>query len=409
MPRHLSAAQLAASIAPGERIFLAGSTGEPTVFLNAWLETPELSRFADVTTSFIPGVNRVAADRFHPTARLASVFPLSHKKPRQNAVALLPFSYFGVARALATHHPIDTIIAHVSPPDKAGRCSFGPAVEFIPALLASPKRIIAVYNRAIPALPGSLSIPVEAIESYCETDDPLACIGSDAPDATATAIAAHIATLVDDGAVLQLGLGKVPGALPTLLKDRRDLRFHSGLITDGMQTLAAAGALTSTQTHIACALLGSEGFYEWLKDRGDLMVRGCEETHHPARLAAIEGLIAVNSGLEVDLSGQVNVEIAAGRRVSAPGGAPDFAFAASHSMSGLSIIALPATTSTGHSRIVRQFQPGTPVGVPRQCVDVVVTEFGRADLRGLGPDARAEALTSIAHPSARGDLGRPFP
>jgi acyl-CoA hydrolase len=404
----LTARQLAGSIARGERLFIAGSAGEPTALLRAWIDDPDLTRGIDVTTSFVPGINQARADHFHATARISSIFPLPGRAPGQRPVTLLPYSYFGVARALAADHPIDTVVVHVTPPDRNGRCSFGPAVEFMPTLLGTPKRILAIFNHALPALAGSFSLPVDAIEAYCETDEALPALAVEDADSGSAAIAAHVACLIGDGAVLQLGIGKIPGALPGLIKDRRNLRFHSGLITDGMELLAAAGALSTSQPSVACALLGRPAFYDWLKERGGLLVRGCDETHHPAHLAAIEGLFAVNSALEVDLLGQVNMEIGGGRRVSAPGGAPDFAFAASHSMTGLSIIALPSSTSKGRSRIVKRLDAGTPVGIPRQCVDVVVTEFGRADLRGLGAEARAEALAAIAHPSARSDLSGPW-
>jgi len=390
----------------GERVFLAGSTGEPTAFVDAWLKEPERTRGRQVFTSFVPGVNPVPVERFHAQATLIGVFPYagSAKDGSTARGDTLPLSYHGVVRALRQGLQIDTVVVHVSPPDERGFCSFGPAVEFMPQILRKVRRVLAVYNDNIPSFPGSVALDADRIEAFCESSDALRTYASGPSDSLSKSIGARIAAFIDDDTTIQVGLGKIPTALLECLTERRGLRFHSGLITDRIVPLMKAGALASTKHSVSCAMLGGSEFYGWLRGRDDILVRGCEETHDPVRLAKLDRFVAVNSALEVDLLGQANLEQIDGRMISSPGGAPDFAYAASQSPDGLSVVALPALGPKGRSRIVVQLSPGVPVSLPRHCIDVVVTEYGAADLRGLCVEARAERLAEIAEPSSRVNL-----
>jgi acyl-CoA hydrolase len=216
-------------------------------------------------------------------------------------------------------------------------------------------------------------------------------------------VAARVAPFVTDGATLQLGLGKVPTALIRLLRDRRGLKLHSGMLSEGVMDLAESGVLDPRWEHMTTMYLGSPKLYRWITGRTGIRVRGCEHIHDSVRLSSIERLVAVNSALSVDLFGQCNLETAAGRAMSGCGGAPDFARAARLSREGISIIAMPASAGKS-SRIVSGLGTGGIATLSRTEADVVITDEGVADLRGLSVMERAESLIAIAPPAARSQL-----
>jgi len=223
------------------------------------------------------------------------------------------------------------------------------------------------------------------------------------------AIARHVAGLVEDGATLQLGIGNVPEAVLAALHGHRDLGLHSGAVGDGIATLAEAGVLTHARKSrdrgvgIGGILMGGAALRRWAHRNPQLQLRGTEYTHDPEVLAASHQLTAINAAIEVDLTGQVNAEVAAGGYVGAVGGAVDFLRGAARSRGGLPIVALPAT-ARGATRIVAQLSG--PVSTPRSDAGLVVTEHGVADLRGQPLSRRVRRLLDIAAPEHRAALER---
>jgi 4-hydroxybutyrate CoA-transferase len=390
---------------PGERVFVPGASGAPTVWMESLLAEPSYSEGLSITTTYVPGINRLALDHLHGSAAVSGLFmqPDLAKAQARKAYRHLPLSYAGFLRDIARQPPFDVAVIQVAPPDSAGQCSLGPSVEFNRVVLARARRIVAVVNSATPRVRGAPCVGLDAFSEVVECDDALPTYITSGVGGVATAIASHVAPFIDDGATLQIGLGKVPGAVLEALRDRRGLRFHSGMLSDGFIGLHESGALARDHAHITCSLVGSKEFYDWAADCPNLQLRGCEETHAPARLAALDQLVAINSALEVDLFGQCNLEFVGGRAVSGPGGAPDFAAAAKRSIDGVSIVALPSS-GAGVSRIRARLEPGATASLPRTDVDVVVTEHGAADLRGRSVHERADALMAIATPAARGEL-----
>jgi acetyl-CoA hydrolase len=219
------------------------------------------------------------------------------------------------------------------------------------------------------------------------------------------AIAAGVAAQVPDGATLQLGFGATVNAMGRLILERRDLRIHSALVGDWLLDLDAAGALAATDggrpVVVTGAAMGSRELYDFVARDPRIELRRIEGIQAPQELASIDGLVAINSALQVDLVGQVNVETIGSRRVSALGGHSDFLRGAQSSQGGRSIVALPSTASRGRlSRIVEHLDGGW-VSTPQASVDVVVTEHGAATLRGRDLIARRDALVAIADPSHR--------
>lgn len=398
--------RLVEAIQPGDRIFVPGSAGEPRALLRRLVAEPERTRDLQVWTSAIPGINSPEVDRFHPSARVTGIFMQPGLRASQSAGRYrhLPIAYSGFVRHIRDNLEVDVCLVQVSPPDASGQCSLGPAVEFTPLVRAKSRRTIAIINAKTPSLPGAATIPVADFDLAAEVDEELSSYEVGAPSSAANAIAGHIATFVQDGATLQVGLGKVPDALFGLLHDRRGLRLHSGMLADGALDLAEAGALDPAFRHVSCVWVGSSRLYERLRGRPDFDVASCDRTHDIRRIAELDGFVAVNSALSVDLHGQANLEHAEGRAVSGVGGAADFAAAARFSRGGVSIVALQSSYErNSKSRIVSRLGAGL-ASLSRAEVDVVVTEHGIADLRGRSVHERAEALISVAAPPFRTEL-----
>ena len=399
--RSVTIEAMADAFRPGERVYIPGSAGEPLALMTALAARPERSRGLRILSSAVPGINRMALDELDPSAAVTGLFmqPGLRQAQRDGRFRLLPLSFAGFVDHLRERVTIDTCIVHVAPPDAAGRCSLGAAVEFTPLVQAKSARTFALINPNMPAIPGAQTLPFSLFDMTCEVETPLPVYDVGAPSESATSIARHIASLIEDGSALQAGLGKAPEALFGLLHDRRGLRLQSGMLSDGALQLSRSGALDPGFRHASCVWVGSASLYRDLAVLEGLSVLGCDVTHDICRLAATGRFVAVNSALSVDLFGQANLEHAGGRAVSGVGGAPDFAAAARLSRGGISIVALPAAYgSVPQSRIVPRMDDGM-VSLPRHAIDVVITEHGIADLRGRTVFERAEALIAIAAPA----------
>lgn len=402
MPARLSIAGLAGRIRPGTLAFLPGSAGEPTPLLDWWRADPGRSAGLEVLSSAVPGINEVRADDWHATARVSGLF----MQPGLQAAAAagryrhLPVSYAGFARDLQERIEVDTAVVHVAPPDGDGRCSLGPAVEFTALAAGRARQVLAVINPDMPDMPGARWLAFERFDAVAEAEFAPKGYLVGAPDGRSLAIAGHIAAFVEDGCTVQVGLGRVPDALMGMLRDRRGLRLHSGMLADSALALWDSGAVDVDARHAACVFVGSGALYRRLRGWDGAAVLGCEYTHSAVVLASLKRLRAVNSALSVDLFGQANLEIADGVAVSGPGGAPDFAQAARRAADGISIVALPSChgRSEKRPRIVPRLADGVAT-LGRTEIDVIVTEHGAADLRGRSVNERAEAIIGVADPA----------
>lgn len=403
-PQVVAVEALPSLVRPKEWVYVPGSSGAPHTFMAELFRDPAHTADLRLLTTYVPGINNLDLSNLHETGRVTGMFsqPSATQAQRQGRFAALPMSYAGFARHMQEQQDIDLVVLQVSAPDPHGRCSLGPMVEFNQLALGKARRRLALINRQTPVVPGSPTVPYDAFDYVCEVDAPLPVYDAPADEVTEQ-IAKNVASLIGDGAVLQAGLGKVPTALMPLLADRRGLRLHSGMLSDGMLDLAAAGALDMSFMHTTTVLVGSQRLYDEVKDFSPLRLQGVETTHHPLTLMALDRLVAVNSALEIDLFGQCNLENANGRAVSSAGGAPDFARAGRLSAGGRSIVAMQAAHPKG-SRIVPTLGEKAIVSLSRVDVSHVVTEFGVADLTGLGVHERAEALIEVAAPEHRSDL-----
>ncbi|EZP52047.1 acetyl-CoA hydrolase/transferase family protein [Delftia sp. RIT313] len=303
--------------------------------------------------------------------------------------------------------PADVVLLQVSPPDAQGRYSLGLVHEYLPAAIRKARVLIGEVNPAIPWTHGSLHLQAGDFTLLVDAEHPPLDQARSAPGPAEQAIAGHVAALIEDGATLQVGVGNLPEAVLAALHGHRDLGLHSGAVGDGIAALAEAGVLTHARKSqdrgvgIGGILMGGESLRRWAHRNPALQLRETRYTHDPEVLADSHRLAAINSAVEVDLTGQINSEVAGGVYVGAVGGAVDFLRGAARSRGGLPIIALPAT-ARGATRIVARLSG--PVSTPRSDAGLIVTEHGVADLRGQTLSRRVKRLIDIAAPEHRADL-----
>ena len=399
--------QLVAHFQPGDTVFIPGSAGEPSELTEMLVNNPDLAPGVTFITSFVPGINTRNLCNTETKRKMAVFFMQSHfrKDYEKGGIKFRPISFKQIQQYLcAASTRIDWLVVQVADAVD-GRHSLGPHAEFLPGLIARDCKILGLINPNTPNTPSAPSLAASRLTATARSNTPLESYDAGSSNATSEAIAQHIAALIPNGATLQIGLGKIPSQLLAALRDHRELGFHTGMLSDSILPLASSGALREKNALTTAVFVGSENLYKQLPTLQSLNIAGAEFTHDPAVLVKVPKLHAINSALEVDVLGQVNAETLNNKYVSAPGGLPDFAAAASRQQDGLSIVALPSTDPSGkHSRITAKFRSGTPVGVPQFDVDYVVTEFGAAYLRGATPSERHERIIAIAHPDHRESL-----
>jgi len=305
----------------------------------------------------------------------------------------------------------DILLLHLSRADNQGRYSLGVSVDVMRAALRSARLVVAEINQNMPCTSGDTLVRADEIDYFLETDAPVQSVALSKGDSTDTAIADHLAELIRNRDVLQLGIGSIPDLTAQRLSHCRDLGLHTGIITEAVQPLIESGVITNATKSafrgrsIATMAAGSHRFYEFLHDNPAVEFHPCDLTHARVALADIPQFSAINSALEVDLSAQVNAEFLHGRPVSGPGGQPDFARAAASMSGGKSIIALRAASKDGAvSRIVPTLN--CTATITARDVTHVVTEYGVARIAGLAGSALQNALVDIAAPQFRDDLRR---
>ena len=301
----------------------------------------------------------------------------------------------------------DVVLVQVSPADGDGHHWMGLADDYFAGTVETARVVLAEVNPHVPFTPGARRLHRDSIAAVVHSDEPPGQMPTPSVDETTRAVARRVADLVPDGATLQFGIGALPEAVLAELRNHRDLGIHSGILNDTAMDLVRTGVATGAcKTHdrgvaVAGLLGGSTELFAWADRNPALLLRGTRYTHDATVLRTSFRMTAVNAAIEVDLTGQVNAEVAAGRYVGAVGGAMDFLRGAAGSPDGVPIVALPST-SRGTSRIVASLSG--PVSTPRAEQVVVVTEHGTADLRGLTTDQRVEQMIAIAHPDHRAAL-----
>lgn len=308
---------------------------------------------------------------------------------------------------------LDAALLQVSPPDRHGFCSLGTSVDCARAAADSARVLIAEVNHQMPRTHGHSVIPISRISAWIETDRPLHQHVASVESPVEAAIGEHVAALVEDGCTIQTGIGAIPDAVLTRLSGRNDLGVHTEMFSDRVVDLAKAGVITNRYKRIypgqivTSFVSGTQRLFDFVNDNPQVCFLPCDITNDTNLLRKLDRLVAVNSALQVDLTGQVCADSLGHKIYSGIGGQMDFIRGAAISKGGKPIIALPSTAGDGkYSRIVMELLPGSGVVTTRGHVHWVVTEYGAVNLHGLSLRQRAERLISIAHPDFRSDLRR---
>ncbi len=414
--RVVTAEEAVKKIQSGQRIFLTGNCSTPQTVLAALVKhapnlkdveicqalsvgpadyvSPEMEGHLRVNTMFISANIRKAVQegRADFTPVLLSEFPLLFKNK---------------------HLPLDIALVHLSPPDEHGFLSFGIENGLTKSAAESARIIIAEVNQQMPRTLGDSFIHLSRINYIVPVNYQLAemSMGGEGADEITEKIAGYIAELIPDGATMQMGIGAIPDAVLKYLYNKKDLGVHSELFSDGVIDLVDAGVMTNarktvhTGKIVAGFIIGSRRLYNWVDDNPLIELHPTEYINDPYVIAQNDRMVAINSAIEVDLTGQVCADSIGPKLYSGVGGQLDFIYGASRSKGGVPIIALPSTTTTRDgtviSRIVTLLKRGAGVVTSRNHVRYIVTEYGVADLYGKSIRRRAEALIGVAHPDFR--------
>lgn len=397
---------------PGDRIVWSQACGEPATLIEALIAQADtigkLSAFA--ATSF-SGILTVEAAKKFEISSMGAIGTL-RTLTAAHRLSVVPCHVSQVGPLIEQGIiGCDVAFVQVSPPDAEGNHSFGLINDFIHMAVAKARVVIAEVNDQVPFTYGDVYLPASKIDCGVRVSRPPAEIKAAKIGDTDQAIAKTVAGYIENGAVLQVGIGAVPDAILRLLHDRRDLGVHSGMLGDCIVDLVEAGVINNAHkpfdrgVSLTTALIGTKRLYDFAHQNRQVAVRSSVYTHDPGVLSRIPRLVAINSAVEVDLSGQVNAEQSGLQYVGGTGGQADFARAGARSRGGYSITALPATAKGGEMSRITVNLSGA-VTTPRSDVDVIVTEFGAAELKGRSIAERARRLIAIAHPNFRAELER---
>jgi 4-hydroxybutyrate CoA-transferase len=303
--------------------------------------------------------------------------------------------------------PIDVALIQVSPPDRHGFCTLGPSVDTSRAAVQTAKLVVAQINPKMPRTHGDGLVHISKIHKAFYVDEPIHQHKTDAPTETEMKIGRFCAELVEDGATLQMGIGAIPNATLAALTNHKDLGIHTEMFSDGVLPLVERGVITNAKKRIhpgkivATFVMGTQKIYDFIDDNPLVAMLDVQYVNDTAVIRKNPRVTAINSALEVDLTGQICADSIGTYHYSGVGGQMDFIRGASLSEGGKPIIALPSITEKGISRIVPFLKEGAGVVTTRAHVHYIVTEYGIADLYGKNLTQRAKALIEIAHPDHR--------
>ena len=417
--RAYAAEDVVKNIQSGMRIFLTGNCSTPHKVLEALVNYAPNLHDVEICQALTVGPADYVGSEMEGHIRVNTMFISANiRKAVQEGradftpVLLSEFPLLFKNKVL----PVDVALVHVSPPDEHGFCSFGIETGLTKSPAESADIIIAEVNQQMPRCLGDSFIHISRLNYIVPVDYPLSemHMAADGPDANTEKIAGYIAEMIPDGATMQMGIGAIPDAVLKFLYHKKDLGIHTELFSDGVIDLVEAGVLTNRQKTLhpgkilAGFVMGSKKLYSWVDDNPLIELHPTEYVNDPNVIAQNEKQVAINSAIEVDLTGQVCADSIGPKLYSGVGGQLDFIYGASRSKGGVPIIALPSTATmrdgTVISRIVSMLKPGAGVVTSRNHIRFVVTEFGVAELYGKSIRQRALALINIAHPDFRDDL-----
>jgi 4-hydroxybutyrate CoA-transferase len=403
-------------IESGQQVYVQCAAAAPSVLLDALVAHATSEDLRDISVVHLhiegPGPHLAPEMARHFRHRALFIGPNARAAIEDGRADYVPVFLSDVPHLFdsgALH--LDAVLVNATPPDAHGFCSLGTSVEAVHAAIRSARTVIVQFNRAMPRTLGESFIHVDEIDLAVEADvppyeHPIGALGD-----VERRIGAYVADLIPDEATLQLGIGAIPAATALFLEGKRDLGIHTEMFTDSVVDLVEAGAITGDAKErnrgkiVTAFVLGTQRLYRFIHDNPMVEMRSVDFTNDSSVIRSFRRMVAINSAIEVDLTGQVVADSIGHRLYSGVGGQMDFIRGAALASEGRAIIALPSTAAGGTaSRIVATLRPGAGVVTTRAHVRTIVTEFGVAELFGKSLDERAAALIAIAHPDFRDQL-----
>jgi len=416
MYRPVTAEQAATAIASGDRVYVHAVAAAPHVLIDAMVARANELRNVEVVQLHTEGPAPYAAPEMKDSFRVNALFIGANVRAavQEGRADYTPCFLSEVPSLFRTVLPIDVALIQVSPPDKHGFCSMGTSVDASRSAAATAKYVIAQVNKHMPRTHGDGLIHVDEIDAIVEHDTPIPTLEANAPTEIQKKIGENVAALVENGATLQIGIGAIPNAALAALKGHRDLGIHSEMFSDGVVDLVEAGVITGLHKRVhpgkivSGFVLGSQRLYNFIDDNPCVAMLDIGYVNDTSVIRRNPKVTAINSALEVDLTGQVCADSIGTRLYSGVGGQMDFIRGAAHSPGGKPIIALPSTTNKGDTRIRAMLKTGAGVVTTRAHVHWIVTEYGAVNLHGMNLRQRSKALVELAHPDHRESLERDF-
>jgi 4-hydroxybutyrate CoA-transferase len=410
----VTAAEAVAGIASGDQVYVHCAAATPSVLLDALVARADDLDDVGVIHLHIEGPGPHLAPEMEPHFRHRALFigPNARAAVNEGRADYVPVFLSDVPRLFQSRAlPLDAVFVNATPPDRHGFCSLGTSVEAMHAAVRAATTVIVQFNTAMPRTLGDSFIHVSDIDLAVDINVPpyehaVGVIGD-----VERRIGEFVADLVPDGATLQLGIGAIPAATAIALRDKKDLGIHTEMFTDAVVDLVEAGVVTGARKErnrgkiVTAFVMGSQRLYEFVDDNSMVEMRPVDFTNDTHVIRSFSRMVAINSAIEVDLTGQVVADSIGHRLYSGVGGQMDFVRGAALASEGRAIIALPSTAAGGTvSRITPSLKEGAGVVTTRAHVRTVVTEWGVAELFGKSIRERAEALIAIAHPDHRDAL-----
>lgn len=414
-PRYTTTEEAVKLIKSYDHVYVQGSTSIPEVLIDALTARADELRGVEMYSAF--AIGKRDAPYAEPELR-DSFFPKTifianciRKAVNRGDAQIIP-ALLGQAPSLFRegYISLDVALLNVSPPNKDGFCSYGISADMAVSAVECSKIRIAQINKQMPFSYGDALIHISELDACVEVDDPLVEVPSGIPTNEELSIGRHIASLIPDGATLQIGVGGIPNAVLGALAGHRDLGLHTEALTDGVLPLIQKGVINNSKKRIlprktvASLILGSKGLYDFLNYNEDFIIKDVAWTNDPYIIRQNPKVMAINSAIEVDLTGQICADSIGQRMFSGVGGQHDFMYGGSLSDGGKTFIAMTSTSAKGHSKIKPMLTEGAGVVTTRSQAQYIVTEYGAAQLKGKDLAQRARALINIAHPSVRDEL-----
>lgn len=413
MAKKNSVSEIIRYIQSGQQVFIHGGAATPTKLIEGLVEQADHLRDVELMHLHTMGDAPYAAARFSKSFRVTNFFVGANLRDRigHDRVDYLPCFLSEIPALFKSgRFTLDVALIHISPPDAHGFCSLGTSVDIARAAVDNAKLVLAQVNQQMPRTHGDSFIHLDQISHYIEVDEPL----PESPPAPVKnqdkIIGQYIVDLIEDGSTLQTGIGSIPDAVLASLKNHRHLGIHTEMWSDGTLELIKCGAVDNSRKVIhpgktvSGFIIGTKAVYDFIHDNPSVVQLDIGYVNNPFNIARNPKVVAINSAVEIDLTGQVCADSIGSRIISGVGGQMDFIRGASLSRNGKPIIALPSRTRHGESRIVPVLNTGAGVVTTRAHVHYVVTEYGVADLYGKTLQKRAKELIRIAHPEDRENL-----